>query len=724
MTESRSHAAPLLAHLTNGTTSLLITSDGGMPCLAHWGAALGDTDTRIFPALERPVPKGALDIDAPLGLLAESSVGWFGAPGIEGHRADGRDFAPQFSLQSSEVDANSARFVLADASAKLSLIVNIVLHPSGVAAFTTSIVNDAESPYSLSALRLSLPVPAQAQELLTVGGRWTNEFGQTRTPWTSNCLAVENRRGKTSHERLGVVFAGTTAFSEHSGEVWGCHIGWSGNFEIVCDSVTDGRRSLQVGELLAAGEVTLAAAERYDAPTVYAAYSAAGLNPVSNAFHSYLRSRPQHPTTPRPVLLNIWEAVYHDHDFETLRELADVAASCGVERFVVDDGWFHSRRNDRAGLGDWWVDTSVWTGGLTPLVEHVRGLGMQFGIWVEPEMVNPDSDLYRAHPDWALVDDRYPIVLGRHQLVLDLGRDQVCDYLFGHLDALLRDHDIAYVKWDMNRDLVAPTSGGRAGVHRQTLGVYGLFDRLRTAHPGVEFETCASGGGRVDFGIFERTERAWTSDSIDALDRQQIQRGFSLLFPPELMGTHIGSPVAHTTGRSHELGFRAIAAMFGSLGIEWNLLAASDQDRADLAEVIGLHKQLRPLLHHGAVVRLDHPDPNVLVHGVVAEDCNEAVFACTRLTSGPSLHTAPIRLQCLADEQTYDVSILPIGRGRLGTARRQPSWLSTGLQLTGCQLAGAGFNAPVMFPESSILIHVTAVDSVIAEIDQLTAEPC
>jgi alpha-galactosidase len=710
MPEPADLAAPLLVHLTNGDTSLLITSDGGMPCLAHWGACLGDTDRRVLRALERPVPNGGLDIDAPLGLVAESSAGWFGTPGLEGHRGDGADFAPQFSLQSSEVDATSATLALADAAAKLSLTIAVVLHPSGVAAFSASVTNDGDSPYSLAALRLSLPVPAHAQELLTVGGRWANEFGQTRTPWTRSCVTLENRRGKTSHERLGVVFAGTTAFAEHSGEVWGCHIGWSGNYEIICDSVTDGRRSLHVGELLASGEIILSAGERYDSPTVYAAYSPDGLNRVSNAFHAYMRSRPQHPSSPRPVLLNIWEAVYFDHDFDKLRGLADIAASCGVERFVVDDGWFHSRRNDRAGLGDWWVDTEVWTNGLTPLIDHVRGLGMQFGIWVEPEMVNPDSDLYRAHPDWTLVDTRYPAILGRNQLVLDLGRDEVCDHLFGHLDALLRDHDIAYVKWDMNRDLVAATSGGRAGVHRQTLGVYDLFDRLRAAHPGVEFETCASGGGRVDFGIFERTDRAWTSDSIDALDRQQIQRGFSLLFPPELMGTHIGSPVAHTTGRSHGLGFRAIAALFGSLGIEWNLLTASEQDRAELAEIITIHKRLRPLLHHGDVVRLDHPDPCVVVHGVVAADRSEAVFACTRLGSGPSLHTAPIRLLRLDRERTYDVSILPIGRPRLGTARRQPNWLSEGLQMTGRQLAAVGFSAPVLLPETSVLFRLVSAD--------------
>ena len=505
-----------------------------------------------------------------------------------------------------------------------------------------------------------------------------------------------------------MVFAGTPSFTEHSGEVWGCHIGWSGNFELVCDSVTDGRRSLQVGELLASGEVCLGPGESYEMPDVYATYAPNGLNAVSNSFHAFMRARPQHPSTPRPVLLNIWEAVYFDHDLDALRGLADIAAQCGVERFVVDDGWFHARRNDDAGLGDWWVDTEVWPSGLSPLIEHVRGLGMQFGIWVEPEMVNPDSDLYRDHPDWTLVDPRYPAVFGRNQLVLDLGRTEVREYLFGLLDALLRDHDIAYVKWDMNRDLVAATSAGRAGVHRQTLGVYDLFDRLRAGHPGVEFETCASGGGRVDFGIFERTDRAWTSDSIDALDRQQIQRGFSLLFPPELMGSHIGSPIAHTTGRSHGLGFRAIAALFGSLGIEWNLLKASAEDRADVAAIVALHKELRPLLHHGTVVRVDHPDPEILVHGVVALDQSSAVFACTRLSSGSSLHAAPLRLVGLDPARTYDVSLVPIGGMTHRNARQQPAWLTEGLQMTGLQLSSLGFSAPILSPETSILLRLTA----------------
>ncbi len=253
------------------------------------------------------------------------------------------------------------------------------------------------------------------------------------------------------------------------------------------------------------------------------------------------------PSTPRPVLLNIWEAVYFDHDFDTLRGLADIAASCGVERFVVDDGWFHSRRSDNAGLGDWWVDTTVWTNGLTPLIDHVRGLGMQFGIWVEPEMVNPDSDLYRAHPEWTLVDDRYPAVMARNQLVLDLGRPEVCEYLFEHLHALLRDHDIAYVKWDMNRDLVAPTSAGRSGVHRQTLGVYALFDALRVEHPGVEFETCA---GRRRPRRFRdlRTHRPRLDQRLDRRTRPSADPTRLLAVVPARVDGH----PHRLTGRAHD----------------------------------------------------------------------------------------------------------------------------------------------------------------------------
>src|SRR6266542_1136250 len=246
-------------------------------------------------------------------------------------------------------------------------------------------------------------------------------------------------------------------------------------------------------------------------------------------------------------------------------------ATCGVERFVLDDGWFRHRRDDTAGLGDWYVDETVWPHGLEPLIGHVRSLGMEFGLWVEPEMVNPDSDLYRAHPDWILsAGGRLPPTC-RHQQVLDLANPGAYGYVRARLDALLSENDIAYLKWDHNRDLVDAGHQGRPGVHAQTLAVYRLLDELRAAHPGVEVESCSSGGARVDLGILERTDRVWASDCNDALERQTIQRWTGLFLPPELIGTHVGPPRAHTTGRVHDLSFRAATALFGHAGIEWDV---------------------------------------------------------------------------------------------------------------------------------------------------------
>lgn len=339
-----------------------------------------------------------------------------------------------------------------------------------------------------------------AREVLTVGSRWGNEFACHRHDWSRSLVVIENRHGRTSHEHLGAVFAGTRDFGEDEGSVWACHVGWSGNYEIACDSTTDARHVIQAGELLSSGEVILAPGESYTTPVLYCAYSSCGLNAISRAFHQHLRARPSHPKLPRPVHLNTWEAVYFDHNFDTLKKLADRAARVGVERFVLDDGWFGSRRNDTAGLGDWSVSKGVWPLGLTPLVDHVNSLVMEFGLWVEPEMVNPNSACFRANPEWALVDDEYgDPLLQRNQLVLDVSRQDVSDYLFNALDDLLKSHAITYLKWDHNRDLVAPWSEGRLSPHRQTKAVYKLLDRLRTAHPAVEIETCASGGGRADY---------------------------------------------------------------------------------------------------------------------------------------------------------------------------------------------------------------------------------
>jgi alpha-galactosidase len=396
--------------------------------------------------------------------------------------------------------------------------------------------------------------------------------------------------------------------------------------------------------------------------------------------------------------------VYFNHNFETLTKLADAAADVGVERFVLDDGWFSGRRNDTAGLGDWTVDSSVWPNGLTPLIDHVKSLGMEFGIWCEPEMVNPDSNLYSQHPDWVLHSGASTPITGRNQLVLDMSKNEVRDYLFTCISQLLDAHNISYVKWDHNRDLVASPA------HSQTLGTYELLGRLKETHPQVQFESCASGGGRVDFGILPYVDRFWTSDSIDPLDRVLIQRGAQRLMPPEVLGTHIGSPTSHITRRSHSLTFRASTAFFGWLGIEWNLLDASPHERDRLASVVAQYKELRALLHTGATFREDHPDTNIIVHGVSAHDQSQSLVSVTRLANGPSSHVDPIHIHQLDEDASFVIKPLHLGTPTYAPHRKLPQWIDNGsITMTGRQLREIGITCPPLLPASSFLIQIHKV---------------
>jgi alpha-galactosidase len=706
-----------MIHLRGPHADVVLDTSMGVPVIVHWGAPLGDAPDldALVVALERPITNGMLDVVAPVSIVPEHGSGFVGSPGLVGHRRGGIAWAPRFQPSSVQSPSASSVVVLAvDAVAGLQLETSVQLDE--VLRIRCTLTNLAESRYLLDQLSISLPVPPHASELLTFTGRWTRELHPQRAAWPTGCTTIENRRGRTSHEHVPLMFASERGGGEWHGQTWGAHLAWSGNHRVVAERLPDGRRYLQLGELLHPGELVLMPGERYQTPEVVAAYGL-GLTPTSWAFHRSLRSRAGHPSTPRKVMLNTWEAVYFDHDLGILRRLADAAAAVGVERFVLDDGWFGSRRNDRAGLGDWVVSSDAHPAGLAPIIDHVRSLGMDFGIWVEPEMVNPDSDLYRAHPDWVLATDGYEPVLGRHQLVLDLGVPGAFQHVFEQLDALLGDHDIAYVKWDMNRDHVQGSGhDGAAGSHAQTMALYRLLDELRGRHPTVEIESCASGGGRIDHEILRRTERVWTSDCNDALERQTTQRGLSMFVPPELMGAHIGPPRSHTTGRVHTLAFRAATALFGHLGIEWNLLELDERDRADLALVIQLHLRFRTLLHSGDVVRFDpeydgvdqHSQPVSHAHGVYSIDRSEALVAFVQLRTGTSLAPPPLRLPGLDPARRYRVEVLELPRGGRVPARQQPGWVAAGIELTGQQLAVHGLQMPVVNPESAVLVHASA----------------
>jgi alpha-galactosidase len=490
-------------------------------------------------------------------------------------------------------------------------------------------------------------------------------------------------------------------------------VAWSGNHVTYAERLSTGASVLGGGELLLPGEVRLAPGESYTGPWVHAAHTTAGLDGIAARFHTMLRARPHHPRNPRPVVLNTWEAVYFDHDLDRLVELARVGADVGVERYVLDDGWFRHRRDDSAGLGDWYVDEGVWPQGLHPLVQEVRARGMEFGLWVEPEMVNPDSDLARAHPDWILqAGGRMPIP-SRQQQVLDLAHPDAYAYILERLDALLTEYPISYLKWDHNRDLVDAGHGPHRvpGVHAQTRAVYRLIDEVRARHPAVEIESCSSGGLRVDLEILERTDRIWGSDMTDPLERQQIQRFTAQLVPPELIGSHVAAPRSHSTARTHDLSFRAGTALFGSFGIEWDVTTTGPEERKELAAWVQLYKDVRGLIHTGTVVRADQHDPSFALHGAVAPDRTDALYALVQLATPVTSVPGRLRLPGLDPDRRYRVAVQPPGDRPSLRQRRAPAWLARGVELPGRVLAGAGLRAPALNPEQLLLLRVTEVTS-------------
>ena len=715
-------ARPRVVHLrAAGVGLVLVARDDALPSVVHWGHDLGDLTADELAALAAAGVPGTvpndLDDPAPYGaLLPEHSSGWNGRPGLTGSRS-GRGWSPRFALTGFHADTDPAgggRVVAAgsDDAAGLAVTLEVEVLPSGLVRQRASVTSTADGGYEVGNLALTLPVPPVATELFDLAGRWGRERSPQRTPFVVGVHSRENRRGRTGPDAPLILAAGAAGFDTRHGEVWAVHVAWSGNHVSYAERLSSGFAVLGGGELLLPGEIALGAGETYTGPWVYGAH-AVGLDAVAARFHTHLRARPRHPRRPRPVVMNTWEAVYFDHDLERLVELARLGAEVGVERYVLDDGWFRHRRDDTAGLGDWYVDEHVWPQGLHPLVDAVRGLGMEFGLWVEPEMVNLDSDLARAHPEWVLRTGGRTPLDSRYQQVLDLAHPAAHAYILGRLDALLTEYPISYLKWDHNRDLLEAgrAPDGRPGVHTQTVAFYRLLDELRARHPGVEIESCSSGGLRVDLEVLEHTDRVWGSDVIDPLERQQIQRWTAQLVPPEMVGSHIGAPKAHTTGRTHDLAFRAGTALFGSFGIEWDLSTASDTERKELASWVALYKEVRELLHTGDVVRAPQHDPSFAVHGVVARDRSEALYALVQLVSPETSVPGAVRLPGLDPTRRYRAHLQP--PGELPEHMRgihPPPWTAAGVTLPGSALGSVGLRAPALFPEQLMLIRVRAVD--------------
>lgn len=706
---SDSLSRPSIVHVGDDQLSMVVDLRHGLPAIIQWGPPLGrpsvDDMEHIARAVERPVEHGGVDVVAPITLVTLHSSGSLARPGLEGHRPGGRHWAPVFELSDVSVEAHSLTTTSRDDLAELEVTTSIRIE-DGVAILSAVLTNCGSTRYLLSTFGLTLPIDQRATDVVSLGGRWARESHLQVTPFVGTQL-FETRSGRSSHENPPSLWFASPGVSNQRGEVWSTHLAYSGNHSLSAQHLPDGRRCVQLAELLHPGEICLEPGAQYSTPDVIATYSREGLSGSAAVMHRFVR-KTKRSSSPRKVMLNTWESVYFDHDFDVLSELARRAARVGVERFVLDDGWFGSRRSDRSGLGDWVVSTDVYPRGLGPLIELVESLGMDFGIWVEPECMNEDSDMFRRHPHWALADRGREPLRGRNQLVVNLAIPDAYDHVRGQLDALLSDNRISYVKWDMNRPHVAASGlDGAAGSHAQTLAVYRLIDELRSRHPAVEFESCASGGGRVDLGIVRRVDRVWASDTIDALERQQVLRGQSLTLPLEYIGTHIGSRVAHTTGRRHGLTFRGLTALFGHLGIEWNLIDATDAELQHLAEVVAFYKGSRDLMHSGTFVYCDlaQPlvDPAAIAYGVIAHDMSEALFTYVQLRTEQHQTPDMIRIGGLESDARYRIEVAHVAGGVNAMARRQADWVSSSVTMRGIDLEVIGIQPPAVVPESAVL---------------------
>lgn len=712
-----------VVHLRSAGVSLVLDVDGPVPAVLHWGADLGELDGPDLDALLRTgvleVPNNSPEEPRRLSLLPFERDTWSGTPGYAGHLGGTRT-TPRPALRSEvSVAGNVVGVPLADPITGLEVDLTVELDPFGLVQVRHTVRRpsgdaDAAVPFDFGGVLALLPVPSRATEILDFTGRWARERQPQRLPVVDGAHRRDMRRGKPGPGSPYLTMVGTDGFASRVGEVWGLHLAWSGDTTWLVERLPEPAGAFSAvlggGELLRAGEIRLLPGEEYTSPTAFFAWSDAGTDGVADRFHQYMRARASHPARPRPVIVNTWEAVYFDHRLEPLLDLVDRAAEVGVERFVLDDGWFLGRRADNAGLGDWAVDRTVWTSGLGPLADRVRERGLEFGLWFEPEMVNLDSEMAREHPEWLLAPAEGLGPAERHQYVVNVAHPEAFDYLLTSISALVAEYGIAYIKWDHNRLLQEAVSrvDGRPGVSAQTHAVYRLFDELRSRHPGLEIESCSSGGGRIDLGILARTDRVWASDCIDPVERTMIDRWTMQLLPPELVGMHVGAPRSHTTHRETDLSYRMASALLGHVGIEWNLNERSPEELAVITSWIGFHKSVRGLIATGSVVHADLADPETTLTGVVSAERDHAVFVYGRTGTSPATQSGRVALPGLEASRKYAVRVVTEVGEPAYSARTAPPWVGRDLVVSGAVLGGVGLVMPTLHPAQAMVLELRA----------------
>jgi len=671
-------------------------ASGEAPTLIHWGTRLPPSeDHGVLRLATLPRRHGSQPDQPPgLSLWPQAGRGHLGLPAMALRRGD--EAVPvDLRLADIRTAPSKVRFSLADPVAGIEVMLDWSIRAGDVVHARATLVNRGEAPLSIDRIAsIAVPLPGWARQITRFHGRWAGEMQEESGAIPHGRSGGASRGGRPGFGGANWAIVHEVSFGAYHGLALALHLGWSGDHETVIERDADGTM-VQMGLRLDPGEIVLAPDESFTTPPAMIAFSSAGRNGLRRALHAHVRADilpARADWGPRRVPLNSWEAVGFAMDDTRLARLADAAGAIGVERFVVDDGWFAGRHDDRTSLGDWTPDPARFPKGLDRLIDHAAGLGMDFGLWIEPEMVSPDSDLYRAHPDWCLQLTGADRPTQRHQLVLDLARAEVSEHVFAAIDRLLSAHHIAYLKWDHNRELFP---ADRAG-YRQTLAFYALIDRLRAAHPQVEIESCASGGGRIDYGVLARCHRAWPSDNNDAIERLRIMRAWGQFLPLEVIGNHVGPSPNPITGRMLPMAFRARVAMFGHMGVEADPVAMTEADRETLAAHIDCYKSYRDLLHTGVASELAFDEPGLFGTIVVAGD--KALALVARGDMAGDYNAAPVRFPGLDPDTRYMVAF-PLAESAASPNR------ASNRALSGRALAEMGIVLPLDRPATAHIVY-------------------
>ena len=516
----------------------------------------------------------------------------------------------------------------------------------------------------------NLPDIDKQYSALRLAGSWASERRPVITPLAEGTLRIESTRGYSSHQMNPFMAILAEGCEEDSGECYGYNLIYSGSFALTTEMTSDKNIRVQGGinDYLFGWE--LDGGESFITPQTALCYSAEGLGGLSRAYHDFFREYvidPKRVCERRPIVINNWEATYFGFDNEKLFAIIDEAAKLGIDAFVLDDGWFGKRDDDKSGLGDWFVNNKKLKGGLKPVIDRCKKNGMKFGLWFEPEMISEDSDLYRAHPDWAIKKEGVEPCRSRNQLVLDFTRKEVVNYIFKAVSKVLEENDIAYVKWDKNRDITenfsASLPADRQGefAHRYTLGFYDLAERLTSAFPDVFFEGCAGGGGRFDGGALYYFSQIWTSDDTDGLERTKIQWGTSMCYPVSAMSCHVSACPNHQTQRIMPFKTRGAIASLGATGYELDLTKLTAEEKEQVKEQIANYKRIDGLILKGDLFRLANPfETDYFCEMIVAKDKTEAYVVGERFRGDPCDHDRLLKLNGLDENKTYTIKELGV----------------------------------------------------------------